>query len=122
MDGIDEQDRNTASRGPVLPLGELLDDLVGDPRDRVPADLGPIKLVEVRRDLAGHEATGGQRAHDLVDLVQAPLALLDDHRVEAGVAVTRHLDLDRPDLGEHGLGRVPLREFPASRPSASCVL
>src|SRR6195952_3890620 len=63
-----------------------------------------VDLGEVRRDLTGGQAAGGQREHDLVDPVQAPLALLDDHRLEARVPVTRHLDLHRPDLGEHRLG------------------
>ena len=44
-----------------------------------------MDLVEVR-DLPGRETTGGQREHDLVDPVQAALALAHDDRAEAGVA------------------------------------
>ena len=57
----------------------------------------------MRRDLAGGQAAGGQRQHDLVDAVQPPLPLAHDLRVEAAIPVPRDLDLDRTDLGEHRL-------------------
>jgi hypothetical protein len=37
----------------------------------------------VRGDLAGGQPARGQRQHDLIDALQAALALLDDDRLEA---------------------------------------
>jgi hypothetical protein len=104
LDGVDEDHWVDRVERPVLPLGHLLHDLVGDPGDRVAADFGAVDLVEVRRDLAGGQTTGGQRQHDPVDAVQAALPLAHDDRVEAGVAISGDLDLDRADLGQHRLG------------------
>ena len=61
---------------------------------------------------------GRQRQHQRLDPVQTALALADDHRLEAGVAVARHVELDRTDLGDHRLGPLLLfRELPRLRPS-----
>ena len=91
------------------PFGHLLDHLVGDPADRVLADLRAVDLGEVRRDLTGRQPAGSQRQHDLVDPVQAALPLTHDHRVERAVPVPGDLDLHRTDLGQHSLrpGAVP---------------
>ena len=70
----------------------------------------------MRGHLAGGQAAGGQRQHDLVDPVQAALALAHDLRLEAGVAVARDFDLDRADLGEHGLGAGAVAGVPAVAP------
>jgi len=70
----------------------------------------------VRGDLSGGQASRGQRQHDLVDPVEAALALAHDHGVEAGVSVARDLDLDWPDLGEHGLGAGAVARVPAATP------
>jgi hypothetical protein len=72
-------------------------------RDGVSGDLRAVDLGEVRRDLAGGQAAGGQRQHDLVDAAQPPLPRAHDLRVEAAIPVPRDLDLDRTDLGEHRL-------------------
>ncbi|GGL36614.1 hypothetical protein GCM10012283_18820 [Phycicoccus endophyticus] len=58
------------------------------------ADRGTVDLGEVRADLPGGQAPGGQRQHDRVDIGQAALALPDDHWLEAALPVPRHLDLD----------------------------
>jgi hypothetical protein len=67
----------------------------------------------VRGHLAGGRPASGQRQHDLVDAIQPTLTLAHDPRIEAAVAVPRHLDLHRSDL-------MPLRELPPSRPAGSC--
>jgi hypothetical protein len=47
------------------------------------------------------------------------LAFAHDDRGEAGVAITRDLDLDWPISVSTVFVRVPLREFPPSRPVGS---
>jgi hypothetical protein len=121
VDGVDEQHRVDRVEGPGLPLGELVEDLVGDPRDGVPGDGGTVDLGEVRRDLPGGQPPGGQRQDDLVDPVQAALTLAHDHRLEAGVAVSRDFDLHRADLGEHVFDRVPCGNCRCGhRPGRAC--
>ena len=58
----------------------------------------------MRGDLTGRQSLCRQRQDDLIDTGQPTLTLLDDLRIERAVGVPGHLDLDRPDLGEHRLG------------------
>jgi len=51
----------------------------------------------------GYTASSG-RFCPLGHLLETALALTHDHRLEPAVAVPRHLDLHRTDLGEHRLG------------------
>lgn len=67
-------------------------------------DRRPVDLGEVGADLPGCQPAGGQRQHELVDALQAPLPLLDDRRLERALPVARDVDLHRTDLGDHGLG------------------
>ncbi|MEY9776367.1 hypothetical protein ABH915_001975 [Arthrobacter sp. MW3 TE3886] len=46
---------------------------------------------------------GGQREDDLVDPVQTSFSLGHNHRLERPVPIPGHLNLDRADLGQHGL-------------------
>ena len=57
----------------------------------------------MRRDLTRREPAGSERQHDLVHAGQPPLPLLDDLRVERPVPISRHVDLDRADLGQNRL-------------------
>jgi hypothetical protein len=49
------------------------------------------------------------------------LPLAHDGRCEGTVAVAGHLDVHRPNLGEHRLGTRALRELPPLRPIGSCL-
>jgi hypothetical protein len=62
----------------------------------------------VRGDLPGREALRSQREDQLVDTVQAALALADDLGLEGPVPVTGHVELDRADLGHHRLRSLPV--------------
>lgn len=57
----------------------------------------------------------------LINPGQPPLPLLDDLRLERARGVTRHLDLDRPDVGQHGLGSAPVAGV-ATAPADGIVL
>ncbi|GGP65236.1 hypothetical protein GCM10010185_42450 [Saccharothrix coeruleofusca] len=58
----------------------------------------------MRGDLPGGQSLGEQRDDHLVDTGEALLPLGHDPRFELGVAVARHVDLHRPDVGEDRLG------------------
>jgi hypothetical protein len=107
-DHVHEQHRVHAVQRPVLPVGYLGQDRVGDPPDRVLGDTGPVHVGDVRRDLPVGETLGRQRQHQRLDPLQAALALADNHRLEAGITVPGHLDVDRADLGDHRLGPLPV--------------
>jgi hypothetical protein len=96
-----------------LPLGQALQDPVGDRGDGVPGHLGAVDLREVGPDLAGGQALGDQGDDQVIDPAQPPLPLGHDRRGERAVTVPRHVDLHRPHVGEHGLGPVPVAGVPA---------
>jgi hypothetical protein len=58
----------------------------------------------VRRDFPGGQPASSQREHDLIHAIQAALALAHDGRRETAVPVAGHLNVHRPDLGDHRLG------------------
>ena len=59
-------------------------------------------------DLTDRHSPGVERDDFVVEAIQARLAFGHDLRLEAAVAVARHLDLDRPILGQHRLGVGPV--------------
>jgi hypothetical protein len=62
----------------------------------------------VRGHLAGGQALGDQRDDQVLHAPKAPLALADDRGLEAGIAVTGHLEFDWADLGQDRLGAMPV--------------
>jgi hypothetical protein len=59
----------------------------------------------VTLDLPHRHAAGIQGDDLVIEAIQAGLALGHDLRLEAAVAIARHIDLDRSILGQHRLGR-----------------
>jgi len=101
----------------VTPVGHLLDDFLGDPRDGVLAEVHSIGLIEERLDLTCRQTPRRQREHGIVDPGQPPLSLLHDDRLEAALPVAGHLDLDRADLGQHRLRPGPVTRVGPVPPS-----
>ena len=60
---VDQQDRVERIERPALPGDHVVDDLVGDLRDRLPRDLGPVDLEQVLLDVAGRQALRVERDH-----------------------------------------------------------
>jgi hypothetical protein len=104
VDRVDEQDGVNRVERPVLPLGHRLDHAVGDCGDGRFGHLHPIDLLQVSGDFAVSEAPGRQGQHHLIDPAHPPLPFAHDLRVEGGVPVAWHVDLDRADVGDDGLG------------------
>ena len=100
---VDEDHRIDRVQRPGLPLGQLLEHTVGDPRDQVRRDVHVIHLAQVRADIAGRHPARVQRDDPLAVPVQPGLPLAHDLRLEAPVAVAGHRQVDGPDIGEHGL-------------------
>ena len=81
---------------------------VGDLADQVAADLDAVELLEVRLDVAGRHAARVQRQDLVVEPLKAALALADDLRLEAAVAIAGRVDRHPPVLGDQRLGRLPV--------------
>jgi len=101
---VEEQDRVDVLERSCLPLPDVVEHGVGDPRDQVVADLDAVQLGQVRLDVAHAHPAPVQRDDLIVEAVEAALMLPDDLRCERALAVTRLLDLHRPVRGVHGLG------------------
>lgn len=71
--------------------------------DRGRRDLGAIQVLEVALDLAGAHAARVERDHLVVEAGQTALVFANQHRLEAGFAVTWHGDLDGAVAGQHAL-------------------
>ncbi|GAB3852785.1 hypothetical protein GCM10027610_081660 [Dactylosporangium cerinum] len=111
---IDEHDRVDRVEGPVLPFGHPVDHLVGDRGDGLLGHLGAIHLRQVSGDLTVGQAAGRQRQDQIVDPGQPPLSFPHDLRLERAGHIARHPHLDRPDIGQHGLGPVPVAGIAAA--------
>jgi hypothetical protein len=83
--------------------------------------VAPYTWSEMRRDLPGGQPARRQRQHDLIHPIQPTLPLAHDGRRETAVPVAGHLNLDRLDLGNTVLVRVPSRELSPLRPIGSCL-
>ena len=94
---------SAASSGPILPFPHLVQDGIGDPADQVGRDVDGIELA-CSLDLPHRHAAGIQGDDLVVEAIQAGLTLGHDLRLEAAVAIARHIDLDRSILGQHRLG------------------
>ena len=92
-DRVDEDRRIDLVQGSGGPGLHLLEDLVGDPADRLLRDRGSVDLLEVCSDLSGwsargHRATARSR-RPRRGVAGVPL---DDHRLERPIAVAGDLD------------------------------
>src|SRR5205814_5455001 len=99
---------------PGLPFPHLLEHGVDDPADQVGRDLDPVKLLQMRLDLANRETTGIEADHAIIKTVEPRLSFGDDLRLEAAVAVARHRDLNRPAIADHGLARITVAAVAAA--------
>lgn len=98
------------------PCGTIVDDLVGDPRDRVARHLTAVDLGQVLLDLPRRQPPRVQRDHVARQTLEPPLILDHRLRLERPLPVARDPQLDLADLGRHRLviGAVT----PATRPTA----
>ena len=100
---IEEHHRIDRIQRTVLPLADLLEHRVGHPADQVRRYLNPVELMQVALDLAHRHAARIQRQDAVVEAVEPALALRNDRRLKAAVAVARNLQVDLAVLGQNRL-------------------
>jgi hypothetical protein len=110
---IDEDHRIDRVQRPVLPRPHPFHHPVSNGRDGLLRHLRAVNLAQVRGDLTVSEPLRRQRDHQIIDSGQPSLALRHDHRLEAGLPVPRHLNLNRPRLGHQRFRPRPIPRIPA---------
>src|SRR3954469_16365994 len=118
---VEVDDRVHLLERPGAPRGDVFEHRVGDPADRVAADLGAVELGQVIADVADGHAAGVEPEDLLVEAGQPRLALGQDLRLERALAVAGRLDLDRPQVALDRLGGVPVADVGALRDAARRV-
>jgi hypothetical protein len=108
LQGVEVDDRIDPLQRPTAPGGDVVQDRVGDPRDRVAADLDAVETLQVRGDIPDAHTAGVEVEHPVVEPGQLGLALLDQLRLERAGAVARGAHGHGPEVGPQRLGRVPV--------------
>ena len=102
---VEEHDRVDILKRPFSPFADVVHHRVGDLRDQLTADLHAVDLLQVRLDVSRGQAPGVERQDLVVEPPEAPLALPDELRLKAPVAVAGGVDRHRPLVGDQRLGR-----------------
>ena len=105
---VEEDHRIDILKRPGGPRACVVHDRVGDLRDQLPADLHAVNLFQVRLDIPHREPAAVQRQDLVVEPLKAALALANDLRCEAAVAIPRRLDRHLPVLGHQRLRAGPV--------------
>ena len=104
-DRVEPDDQVQLLQRAGLPLLDVVEDGVGDAADRVAADLDPVDLLQMLRDLPCRHPARVHRDDLVVEAREPALMLGHDLRLELPLPVTRQLDLDRPVIGDQRLRR-----------------
>jgi hypothetical protein len=115
-DGVEEDHRIDSVERPGLPVLDLAQHGVGDPADQIRGHVHLVDLAQVRLDVPHGHASGVGADQQFVDAVQAPLALAHDPRFEGAGAISGHVKIDRPGLGDQPLRRGPVPGVPGAGP------
>jgi hypothetical protein len=105
---IEEHHGVQALERPALPGGHFSDEAVGHRADQIRRDLHAIHLREKTLDLAYRHPTGIEGQDLVVKPCEAPLVFRNEPRFERPVAIARHVQGERPVIGEHGLAACPV--------------
>ena len=104
-DRVQEHHRVDRVQRPGLPGADLLQHLVGDPRDRLVGQLGAVDLLQVVQDVPhGHAVRVQADDHVVQAAGDPPGPLGHQQRLERAGPVPRHGQRHRPDPGLHRLG------------------
>jgi hypothetical protein len=116
---VEEHDRVDVLQRPGLPGAGVVHDRVGHAADQIPPDFDAVDVGEVRFDVPRGEPTGIEGEDLLVEPLEPPLALSDDLRLEAAVAVPRSVATG-PCSVISVFGVLPLRALPAPPGGSRC--
>ena len=105
---VEEDHRVDVLQRPLRPGADVVHDRVGDLRDQLAADLHAVDLLQVRLDVPRRQPPRVQREDLVVEPHKAALALSDDLRLEAAVAIPRGVDRYPPLIADQRLGRRPI--------------
>jgi hypothetical protein len=100
---VEEDDRVDVLQRPLLPRRSVVHHRVGDAADQIAPDMHTVDVGQVRLDIPRRQPPEVQRQDLVVKPLKAPLALADDLRRKAAVAITRRVDPDLPVLGDQRL-------------------
>ena len=98
-DRVEVDDRVEGIQRATLPRQHLLGDLVGDLRDRLPADLGADRGHQVMLDIALRHPAGIQGDDHPIQTTQTPRPFRHQRRGEGAVPIPRDLQLNIAHLG-----------------------
>ncbi len=87
-----------------MPFRNLLLQFFGDARDKLRRDLHAIDLFDVLFNLAGGHPTCIERDDSFAKVSHRGLALGDDLRLEAAVAVAWRCNADFPEIAQYRFG------------------
>src|SRR5215213_376635 len=77
-----------------LPGGDLIEHRVGDGADQIGRDVDAVEIAQMADNLAGAHAAGVHRDDLVVEPREAALIFGDQLRIETGLAIARHRQLD----------------------------
>src|SRR4051794_32169050 len=103
---VEEDQRVDRLQRPVPPLGDLVQDRLGDGADQLGRDVEAVELGEVALDLPDREAAGVHRDDPVVEARQPPPVLGDQLRIEGREPIPWHRDRQLAVLGQEGLPAV----------------
>ena len=101
--GVEEDHRVDVLQRPLGPGADVVHHGVGHLGDQVAADLHAVHLLQVRLDVARRQAPRVEREDLLVEPHEPPLALSDDLRLKAAVAIPGSVDRHLPLVGDQRL-------------------
>jgi hypothetical protein len=91
-----------------LPRRHLGDDAVGHGADQIGRDLHAVHLRQEALDFPHGHAPRVQRQNLVVEAREPAFVFADQPRFEAPLAIARHVDRQRPVIGQHGLAARPV--------------
>src|SRR5215213_3122923 len=86
-----------------LPGGDLIEHRVGDGADQIGRDVDAVEIAQMADNLAGAHAAGVHRDDLVVEPREAALIFGDQLRIETGLAIARHRQLDPAGVGDDRL-------------------
>ncbi len=99
---IEEHDRIQRLEQAALPGGDLRHDRIGDRADQIRHTSTAYISCQERLNLSHRQAPGVEPDDLVVEPREAPLVFPDELRLEGAFPITRHLDVHRAVISEHG--------------------
>lgn len=119
---VQREDRIMAFQRTGLPRRQLGHDLFRNDGNQLRRHLGLVDVIQVALDVLCRKPSGIQGDDFLVEVRQAALILLNNDRIEAAVAIARHLERDFAAVRLQSLGAIPIGRLEVSEGASSWAL